>query len=193
MLVSLVGVAHEPLTAESMSAATAENPHQTVLKTAKQVVTALQKHDAESLAAFIHPKKGVRFSPYSYVDPHNDRKLKAVQISQLFAESPSFVWGSYDGSGDPIKLSPIKYLKRFVLNRDFSRPDEVHINEDIHRGTTANNIAEIYPNSKRVEYFIKPTVQDGAEQNDWASLTLVFEQVGQTWYLVGIIHGQWTV
>jgi hypothetical protein len=28
---------------------------------------------------------------------------------------------------------------------------------------------------------------------DWSSLWLVFQRDGATWYLVGIVHGSWTI
>jgi hypothetical protein len=28
---------------------------------------------------------------------------------------------------------------------------------------------------------------------DWRSLRLVFEEQGGSWYLVGIVHDQWTI
>ena len=38
-----------------------------------------------------------------------------------------------------------------------------------------------------------PGIDPKFEGMDWRSLRLVFEQKNCTWYLVGIIHAQWTI
>jgi hypothetical protein len=39
----------------------------TLIQTAQQVLAAFKRQDGHALAQFIHPEKGVRFSPYAYI------------------------------------------------------------------------------------------------------------------------------
>src|SRR5208282_3238008 len=121
-----------------------------------------------------------------------DRIYQRGHLEDLFSGKQVYVWGHEDGSDKPMRLTPPQYVERFVLNRDFRHADEIHFNEYITRGNTKNNIAEVYPGSKTVEYFIRPSVVNGAPSNDWVALTFIFENAGHRWYLVGIVHDQWT-
>lgn len=55
-----------------------------------------------------------------------------------------------------------------------------------------DNMSTAYPNGSFVEYHFTGFDSQYAGI-DWASLTLVFEENGGDWYLVGIVHGQWTI
>ena len=54
------------------------------------------------------------------------------------------------------------------------------------------NQFEVYDNPIIVEYYF-PGFNPEYEGMDWKSLRLVFEQYEDNWYLVGIIHNQWTI
>jgi hypothetical protein len=51
----------------------------------------------------------------------------------------------------------------------------------------------VYPEGTRVEFYIQPSTSGSGQQLDWAALRLVFESVGDSWFLVGVIHDQWSV
>jgi hypothetical protein len=51
-----------------------------------------------------------------------------------------------------------------------------------------NNIFQVYKNKEIYEYYFSG-FDAKYEGMDWRSLTLVFEQVKNQWYLLGIIHG----
>ena len=40
--------------------------------TAKEIIGALKNKNMEQLSSFIHPQKGIRFSPYCYVEKDSD-------------------------------------------------------------------------------------------------------------------------
>lgn len=46
---------------------------------------------------------------------------------------------------------------------------------------------------RRVEYYVEGTLVGGQPGNDWRALRLVFELVDGRYYLVGIIHDEWTI
>lgn len=126
----------------------------TVLYSASQVVAALEVHDGATLAALVHPVKGVRFSAYAWVDVDSDVRLSRAQVTRFWADRRVYLWGHQDGSGDPIEMTPSEYCRRYVSDRDFSRSTSISINGDRAYGNTVNNAAEAYPDSMRVEYYI---------------------------------------
>ncbi len=161
-----------------------------VLAKSKQVLRALKNKDAQTLATYVHPTKGVRFSPYGNVDMQKDLTFRRKDVVKIYT-LPAYVWGQADGSGDDIKLNFGGYYKKFVYDKDFARAPKVSYNRIVKQGNTMVNVAEAYPNGKFVEYhFPGKKKNDGI---DWKSLRLVFEKSGKSWYLVGISHDQWTI
>jgi hypothetical protein len=162
-----------------------------VLQAAKQVVEAIKTRDGEGWATLVHPEKGVRFSPYAYVDVKNDVVLSRDQIRRFWTDAMIYHWGSADGTGDPIDMTPKQYGDRYIMDRDFLNLSAISVDNDRARGNTINNAGTAYPQGTRVEYYIAPSPDKGAEL-DWAALRLVFEQSGGSWFLVAVIHDQWT-
>ena len=162
----------------------------TVLCSASQVVAAFKASNGAQLASLVHPTKGVRFSCYAWVDVDHDVRLSRAQVRRFWADETAYLWGSADGTGDPIQMTPREYCLTYVLDRDFTRPSSISVNSDRRYGNTSNNAASTYPDSMRVEYYIAAT--PGVEM-DWVALRLVFERRGRSWYLVGVMHDQWTI
>jgi hypothetical protein len=146
----------------------------------------------EALADLVHPSRGVRFSPYAYVqDTH--QVFTAGEVRGLLQDPTAYVWGVYDGSGEPIRATFAEYYEEFVYDVDFADAPEVSYNRRLGgHGGTIDNAREFYPGSTVVEYHI-PGVDPQYEGLDWRSLRLVFQQQDGSWYLVGIIHDEWTV
>ncbi len=110
------------------------------------------------------------------------------------------VWGRYDGSGEPIRLSFREYVDRFVDDAPYAASGQVAVDTRQGAGTVADDAAEAYPGGRIVEYHV-PGTDPSSGGMDWKSLRLVFEKrrgegdAGEPgrWYLVGIIHDQWTI
>jgi len=160
---------------------------------ADTVIASLVAKDGGKLAAFVHPKQGVRFSPSAYVNVASDVVLSQDQVRSLWTDPTIRRWGYAEGSGAPIEMSSAAYAKRYVLDRDFSHAMSVSINNDQAAGTTSNNAAEFYPQATRVEYVVDPSVSDPRRVNEWAALRLVLEKDRGCWVLIGIIHDAWSV
>jgi len=177
--------------APSGSALTPQEAEKVLAAPAAAVVNALREKDMQALKPYIHPDKGVRFSPYAFVDLDNDLVFKPKKLGKLMKSKKVYTWGSYDGSGDPIKMTFSQYLNGFVYSRDYAHPEQMAYNTVIHGGNTTNNLREKYPDAAFVEY----NFSRGADGNEmgWSSLRLVFEPKGDQWYLVGIINDQWTI
>lgn len=160
-----------------------------VLGTASAVIAALQACDGPGVAALAHPEKGVHFSPYATVD--TDMVFSQAQLKSFWDDSQQYAWGAYDGSGDLIALTPRDYHARFIMDRDFANPTRIGIDDDRAHGNTINNAEAVYPKGIRIEFYIAPSDEDAAGL-DWAALRLVFEPYRGRWYLVAVIHDQWT-
>jgi hypothetical protein len=163
-----------------------------VIETAKEVVAAMKSKDGPRLAEFVHPERGVRFSPYAFVDVDNDRVLSRADVRRLWEDDSVYSWGHADGTGDPILLTPAQYVERFVMDRDFTAATSVSVNEHPVRGTTSSNAAAVYPNGTSVEFLLEHTEGQGDPAFDWRALRLMFENEDASWQLVAVIHDEWT-
>lgn len=165
----------------------------TALEAAATVMKALKNSDMESLAAWVHPDKGVRFSPYAYVDPKKDLVFTREKLEGGMKDNTKYEWREFAGSGELIELTFAEYFKQFVYDADFAGDAEIALNKGLGQGTTVNNINEVYPKETHdfVEYHIDG-IDPSVEGMDWRSLRLVFEKMGEDRALVGIVHDQWT-
>jgi hypothetical protein len=161
-----------------------------VLTKSKQVINALKNKDVRTLASYVHPTKGVRFSPYGYIDTAKDLTFRRKDVRKIYA-LPAYVWGQADGSGDDIKLDFAGFYKKFVYDKDFARAPTVGYNRIVKQGNTTVNVTQAYPNGKFVEYHFPGTKKNNGM--DWKSLRLIFEKSGRNWYLVGVSHDEWTI
>jgi len=159
---------------------------------ADSILSALKEKNMAKLSEFVHPEKGLRFTPYANIDTQKDLVFSVEDIPGLFDEDKVRDWGIYDGSGAPIDLTFSEYYAKFVYDQDFLAAPQMVFDQILQRGNTLNNFSEAYPLGVSMEYYF-PEFDPQYEGMDWESLKLVFEQVGTDWYLVGIIHEQWTI
>jgi hypothetical protein len=161
---------------------------------AKEALLALRNKEMAKLSQMAHPQKGVRFSPYLSVNDSNskDRVFTRRQLKNLYRSNRRYFWGYADGSGDPIRQTFRTYYKQYVWTYDFLKAKQVSYNVKSQRGTTLNSAFDFYPKAILVEYH-HIDFESKYQGMDWQSLWLVFEKQGQTWYLVGILHDEWTI
>lgn len=159
----------------------------------KETIEAIQQKDMEHLAKLVHPEKGVQFSPFAHIDTTKDIRVKAGELSAMWKDGSQKTWGQYEGSGEPIKLSFADYFKKFVYDHDYAAAPKIGYNKTIGQGTMNNNLFTVYPKDKfiTVEYHFDG-LDKQFEGNDWASLRLVYENIGEDWFLVAVVHDQWT-
>ncbi len=156
---------------------------------AHAIITALKDQDYETLATFVHPEKGVRFSPYAFVE-ETQIVLSSAEIAELADNSDIYRWGTFDGEGGPIELTFADYYQRFIYDVNFFRPHTIGYNQFVGFGSMINNIEEVYPDSSTVEYHF-PGFEEDFGGLDWRSLILVMEEVDGEWKLVAIVHSEW--
>lgn len=172
----------------------APQPHpaiQNLEEVSAAVVKALQAKDLKALESYVHPQLGVRFTPYAYVT-ERDLVFKREVVSGLFDDPTVYNWGVYDGVGGAIELTFAEYFEEFVYSADFADAAMVAYNQSIGQGNSINNLTEFYPNADYVEFHF-PGFDPQYEGMDWQSLRLVFVKEDALYYLVGIIHAEWTI
>ena len=159
--------------------------------TASQVINALAEMDMAAVASYVHPERGVRFSPYAFVREEH-QVFMSGELPALVGSEEIYTWGAYDGTGEPIELTFDEYYDEFVYSSDFANPEEMALNERIGQGNTINNIGEFYPEASFIEFHFSGFDEE-YEGMDWESLRLVFVQEDGAWWLVGIVHDGWTI
>ena len=160
---------------------------------ASRAIESLKQRNLRELSQLVHPVKGLRFSPDAFLNQKANVLFKATQLPGALQETRRRVWGTRDGSGNPIRLTFAEYYRRFVYDRDFASASEISYNGGrIGKSNTADNSVEDYPHAIIVEYLVSGTEPE-QQGMDWASLRLIFEQHLSQWYLVYIVHDKWTI
>ena len=144
----------------------------------------------DMLASIVHKEKGIIFSPYGYIED-DAVKLSADQLRSLLSYD-EYVWGAFDGSGEPMELKAGDYWERYLYDKDYIQAERIGVDTLIQTGNTISNLEETFPGARFVEYNI-PGVEPEYTGIDWSSLRLVFERSDDQWMLVGIVHDCWTI
>jgi len=179
-----------PISIYTVTPGTPPSASQAVLDRAAGVVGALKNKDMASLSAYVHPPLGLRFSPYAAVKD-TDLVFPADEVAGLLADDTLYNWGGYSSTGNPIELTFADYFSQFVYDVDFAAAPEISLDHRLGESTTLDNSHDFYPGAMIVEYYF-PGFDPQYEGMDWRSLRLVFQKEKDAWYLVGIIHDQWT-
>ena len=159
----------------------------------KEVFADIKRKNYAALDSIAHPQLGVRISPYANVDPKTDQLVKKGSFKKMFTsqKNKTLNWGYYDGSGEPIMLTPKDYFQRFVYDGNYVNPEKLGINKVITQGNSVNNIKDVYKEADFTESFISESVKN--QGLDWKSVKLVFKQENGKYYLVAIVHNEWTI
>lgn len=163
-----------------------------LLERGQEVLEAMKARDYASLAALVHPEKGVRFTPYSTVDPGSDLEFTPERLAAAEEDSRTYTWGISDGKGAPLVYTIPDYFDLFVFNADYTTAPSIGMDTVLESGNALENASDIYPEGRYVEYHF-PGLAPENEGFDWCSLKLVFEEWENDWYLTGAIHSQWTI
>ena len=153
----------------------------------KFVIKAIAENDMEGFSIFVHPVKGVRFSPISKVHLDGyDLVFSKDSIRSFFEDDKKYTWGAYIGSGELIVLTKKEYFNTFVYDLDYINADIIAYNEFNTNGSMYWNdsIWEVYPNTVIVEFF---------KEEEYQSLSIVFEEYEKEWFVVGFIFFEWVI
>ncbi|MGE4277486.1 MAG: hypothetical protein AB7E30_09985 [Lawsonibacter sp.] len=163
-----------------------------LLNAACYVVQALKTGDYAAVAAVVHPEKGVTFTPHSTIDLTSDQTFTRDQIKNLSEDHTVYTWGLTDGRGSLINMTMTEYFATYVWNTDYTKAPQIGVDQIIMSGNALENLKDSYPGCRFVD-FCFPSLDSAKQGLDWCSLKLVFAPGDTSWYLVGIVHGQWTI
>ncbi len=154
-----------------------------------RTVLKLIKHKSyDSLAQFIHPESGLRFSPQGWVVPGDKVLSKEAFLAAL--TSRLHFWGEAAGSGDSINLSMPDYFTKYVYDVDFANAPVLSLNTIHNTEGSLENMKKVYdPLVFSESYF--PGFEKKYDGMDWRALRLVYQNYQGRTYLVGIIHAAW--
>ena len=158
----------------------------------KTVLISIKNKDYKKFSQFIHQKLGIRFSPYAYVDTSVNMKFTPSKFMEEIANRNKFKWGRYDGSGASIFLTIENYFSKFVYNADFVNAEKFSLNKMIAGGNSRNNLEAVYSGCNYSESYFTG-IDKKNKGMDWCCLRLVFKKENNIFYLVGLIHDQWTI
>jgi hypothetical protein len=161
-------------------------------KLAYSVLEYIRDDDFLALSHVIHPESGVVFSPYTTVNLATDRHFSADQIATLGSDTNIYIWGIRNGSGEPIELTPAEYINKYIQASAYIDASVVGINQIIRTGNALENITEVFPNVKYVDFHLPGSEGDAPADYTWSSLRLGFEEYEGNLRLIVIIHSKWT-
>jgi len=156
-----------------------------------KALTALQAKNYDAFAALFHPTEGVRFSPYGFIDPTHKQVL-AKDFLEAITRNWILTWGHIDGSGEAIKIRVKAYIDKFVYNADYLHAPQKSYDMVIGKGNSIDNLKDTYPQLHFTEYHFKG-FDEKYRGLDWTSLRFVFKKHNNVYYLVAVIHDQWTI
>ena len=165
-----------------------------LLRLTNNILVALKNKNYSAFANYIHPVSGIRFSPYGYVDTLNHLRFSREKfITMARNDNPEMiVWGEFDGTGDPIKMTLNNYMQRFVYDVDYVKPEKRTVNDFIGAGNSLNNLSSVYKDCDFTESYFSGFKKEYGGM-DWKSLRLVFKERKGKFLLVGIVHDEWTI
>lgn len=162
-----------------------------ITATGQEILFHLKAQNYSELVKYFS-QEGVLFSPYGYIDIPKSKKINPDEFLEAVQKKWILTWGSADGTGEPIKLTVKDYLKKYGYTADYLNAEAVGFDEVIKSGNSVNNLKSIYPNHHFIDYHFS-----GFDQKlngmDWSSLRLVFEKQDGQYFLVALIHDQWTI
>ena len=161
------------------------------LKKINQIVIKLIKNrDISALSKYAHPKKGIMFSPYSDLKNNDNQIIEKKELVKIYEKNEELVWGEYDGTGVRILLTFDNYFDRFIYDEDFIEY-EPNYDSIMGTGNSIENMNSVFPYARSVEYYT-PGTEEYAYM-DWKSLRLLYEIYRGKYYLVAVVHNEWTI
>ncbi|MCL2222026.1 MAG: hypothetical protein FWC20_06770 [Oscillospiraceae bacterium] len=145
-----------------------------------------------ALSEVVHPQFGVTFTPYTTINLTTDRRFSAAEVQSMGTDTTIYIWGVRNGSGEPISLTPSEFIEQFVPAEDFLDAALVGINKIVRSGNALENIKEVFPEVRFVDFHLTGSDEDILGIDDWRSLRLGFEEYQGGLKLIAIIHSTWT-
>ena len=73
------------------------NDEEVILEICKSINSIIENKKFEELAQYVHPKKGVRFSQFGFINTDINLVLMPSQIKETTVDRTIYTWGVYAG------------------------------------------------------------------------------------------------
>jgi len=156
------------------------------------VLEHIRDEDYQALSQVVHPEAGVVFTPYATVNLSTDRRLGADQIAVLNTDTNIYIWGVYNGSGEPIELTQAEYFKQFIPAENCLKASIIGVDQIVRSGNALENITDELPDVKFVDFHMPASPGTSMEDYDWSSLKLGFEEFEGRLWLIAVVTSKWT-
>jgi hypothetical protein len=83
-------------------------------------------------------------------------------------------------------------MQKFVYDVDFAKPEKASVDKFLGGGNSLNNLLQVYKDCHFTESYFSG-FEKKYEGMDWRTLRLVFKERDKKFYLIGIVHDQWTI
>ncbi|WP_456273534.1 hypothetical protein [Bacillus sp. AK031] len=168
-----------------------QEPEASIQEQALTVIQAIAEKNMDIVAEHVHSDKGLLFSPSVNIN-ENPVIFEKGDIGSLLNADSVYTWGHYDGSGERMALTPGAYFEEVLYAKPYQDYDEVLVDTFEPRGNTRNNLKDVFPDAKVVEFYLSGSEEyDGM---DWASLNLIFEKdENGVWKLTGLVNDKWSI
>ncbi len=151
---------------------------------AKKAMNALKAKDYVAFSTTIHPALGVRFSRYGMVAAADVPILPGQFIGNI-RDKTILPWGTEENSKTQIRMDITTYIDTFLYDADFLKANQISFNGSAGKGNTIELMQKNYVNDKYLEYYLSDAF---AENPEWKTLTFVFDNYKNQYYIVGMIH-----
>jgi len=139
----------------------------------RPIIEAIKKSDIATLAEYIHPVHGVRFSTDTVVDPTHDLVVKKDELVHLFQSDRIWSTHTIGESDDLIKVTFAGYFREYI-HEPFIRSED---DDEPCGGPNAFDLTSDYAN---------PVV---IGSGGCPAAYLIFEKYQGVWYLSGFGYG----
>jgi hypothetical protein len=181
------GIENAQGTGQEASQQVLSESEQYVMGLAAGAMRLIKEKDWEGLSALAHPEEGLTFAPYGYVDRATAVHFTPEEVKALGNDESVRVWGTYDGSGEPIQKSFADYYSEFVYSKDFAAAPQTAVDKIVKSNAEANYF--VFGNGAAFAEFHFPGTEL-AEGMDWESLRLVFSPYEGGLMLSAVVHDQ---
>lgn len=151
---------------------------------------AIRQENWQEVAKATHPELGLRFSPYLYLQS-TDVLVSADALLALTQTTTPRLWGTQQGSGEPLEMSFEAYYERYIYSADFFFADVIGYNQQAHPSNLLDNCGEIYLHNAFIDYHFEGFNPDYGGM-DFRTLRLIFAPYQNEWRLVAIVNDEWT-
>lgn len=154
------------------------------------ILPLLQAKDYATLATFVHPQAGLRFSPQLFIHTDTDLVFTREQVANFTLDNAIYTWGTHAAKGDLLEMSVYNYWNEYVIPLMPDQPWQMLAEGQKSPSIAIDNFFEVYSQGHYVD-FLKPGTEEFGNL-DWKLLRLAFERAADgAYYLVGIIHDNW--